>query len=186
MNEMNTEETSTLIKMTKFEKTLTTILTCILIAYGMSFRYQGQIDGIIHATPTALLFMYYFYMMLFVIELIVILGLSKSKFSLVSLIIFSAFNTMSVFLMLINNIVLIQDHPIFSDSIYDGLSVKYLPLSAIMLCFITSILFFVYAKVEKLRKSKIMLVIIYVLYLISISTIVFLPIKYNLTIFIPI
>ena len=186
MNEMNTEETSTLIKMTKFEKTLTTILTCILIAYGMSFRYQGQTDGIIHATPASLLFMYYFHMMLFVIALIVILGLSKSKFSLVSLIIFSIFNTMSVFLMLINNIVLIQDHPIFSDSIYDGLSVKYLPLLAIMLCFITSILFFVYAKVEKLRKSKIMLAIIYVLYLISISTIVFLPIKYNLTTFMPI
>ena len=117
MNEMNTEETSTLIKMTKFEKTLTTILTCMLIAYGMSFRYQGQTDGIIHATPASLLFMYYFHMMLFVIALIVILGLSKSKFSLVSLIIFSVFNTMSVFLMLINNIVLIQDHPIFSDSI---------------------------------------------------------------------
>ena len=44
MNEMNTEEKSTLIKMTKFEKTLTTILTCILIAYGMSFRYQGQTE----------------------------------------------------------------------------------------------------------------------------------------------
>ena len=85
--------------------------------------------------------------------------------------------------MLITNIVLIQNHPIFSDSIYDGLSVKYLPLLAIMLCFITLILFFVYDKVEKLRKSKIMLLIIYVLYLISISTIVFLPIKYNLTTF---
>ena len=35
MNDMNTEETSILIKMTMFEKTLTTILTCILIAYGM-------------------------------------------------------------------------------------------------------------------------------------------------------
>ena len=69
MNEMNTEETSTLIKMTKFEKTLTTILTCILIAYGMSFRYQGQTDGIIHATPASLLFMYYFHMMLFVIAI---------------------------------------------------------------------------------------------------------------------
>lgn len=183
MNEMNTKEKNVLIKMTEFEKTLTTIFACILIAYGMSFRYQGQTDGIIYATPAALLFTYYFFMMLFVIELIVILGLSKSKFSLMSLIIFSVFNTMSVVLMLMTNIILIQDHPIFFDSLYGGLSVKYLPLLAIMLCFITSILFFIYAKVEKIRKSKIMLVIIYVLYLISISTIVFLPIKYNLTTF---
>ena len=183
MNEMKTEERNVLIKMTEFEKTLTTIFACILITYGMSFRYQGQTDGIIHASPAALLFMYYFFLMLFVIELIVILGLSKSKFSLMSLIIFSVFNTLSVVFMLMTNIILIQDHPIFLDSLYGGLSVKYLPLLAIMLCFITSILFFIYAKVEKLRKSEIMLVIIYVLYLISISTIVFLPIKYNLTTF---
>ncbi len=95
---------------------------------------------------------------------------------------FSFVNTFIVVCMLVPNIFLIQDHSIFSDSIYSGL-IKYLPLLAIMLCFITSILFFAYASVEKLRKSKIMLVIIYALYLISISTIVFLPIKYNLTTF---